>query len=220
MKVNEIALTECERQILASYCCFAEGLSHYLGKSYEIILHSLEDFDHSAIRVINGYHTGRKEGAPITNLALSMLARIQEEPEAVQDVTYFTKNKKGEPMKSTTITIRGEGKRIIGLLCINFYLNTSLADLLDDLSPRVEESRELENFAGNSNEWILETVGRIKKEVYQDPSIASYCKNKEIVKRLNDEGIFNLKDSVVMVAEAMNISKNTVYLHLRNFVGA
>ena len=216
MRAKEIVLTEVDQQILESYRCFAEGLSHYLGKSCEIILHSLENFDHSAIKVINGYHTGRKEGAPITNLALSMLSRIQEEREIIQDIPYFTKNNKGEPMKSTTITIRGERGRIIGLMCINFYLNTALFDVLSDLSPQAGQSSYVENFAGTSNEWILETVDKIKKEVLHDPSIAAPNKNKEIVKRLNDEGIFNLKDSVITAAEALNISKNTIYLHLRN----
>ena len=216
MRAKEIVLTEVDQQILESYRCFAEGLSHYLGKSCEIILHSLENFDHSAIKVINGYHTGRKEGAPITNLALSMLSRIQEEREIIQDIPYFTKNNKGEPMKSTTITIRGERGRIIGLMCINFYLNTALFDVLSDLSPQAGQSSYVENFAGTSDEWILETVDKIKKEVFHDPSIASPNKNKEIVKRLNDEGIFNLKDSVITAAEALNISKNTIYLHLRN----
>ena len=216
MRAKEIVLTEVDQQILESYRCFAEGLSHYLGKSCEIILHSLENFDHSAIKVINGYHTGRKEGAPITNLALSMLSRIQEEREIIQDIPYFTKNNKGEPMKSTTITIRGERGRIIGLMCINFYLNTALFDVLSDLSPQAGQSSYVENFAGTSNEWILETVDKIKKEVFHAPSIASPNKNKEIVKRLNDEGIFNLKDSVITAAEALNISKNTIYLHLRN----
>lgn len=216
MRAKEIVLTEGDQQILESYRFFAEGLSHYLGKSCEIILHSLENFDHSAIKVINGYHTGRKEGAPITNLALSMLSRIQENREMIQDIPYFTKNNKGEPMKSTTITIRGEQGRIIGLMCINFYLNTALSDVLADLSPQAGEASYVENFAGTSNEWILDTVDKIKKEVFHDPSITASCKNKEIVKRLNDEGIFNLKDSVITAAEALNISKNTIYLHLRN----
>lgn len=216
MRAKEIVLTEGDQQILESYRCFAEGLSHYLGKSCEIILHSLENFDHSAIKVINGYHTGRKEGAPITNLALSMLSRIQENKEMIQDIPYFTKNNNGEPMKSTTITIRGERGRIIGLMCINFYLNTSLSDVLADLSPQAGQSSYVENFAGTSNEWILDTVDKIKKEVFHDPRITASCKNKEIVKRLNDEGIFNLKDSVITAAEALNISKNTIYLHLRN----
>jgi len=215
MRENEIILTESERSILNSYVYFAEGLSNYLGKSYEIVVHSLEDLDHSAVKVINGYHTGRKEGAPITNLALSMLAHIQNQAELIPGITYFTKNHRGEPMKSTTVTIRGEEDRIIGLFCINFYLNTSLVDVLQDLSPNPAHGHASEDFSGNNYEWVLETVNRMKKEVFADTQVSSHNKNKEIIKRLQEEGIFKLKDSVSVVAEAMDISKNTVYLHLR-----
>ena len=41
-------------------------------------------------------------------------------------------------------------------------------------------------------------------------------KNKEIIAMLNEKGIFNFKDSVVKIADMMGISKNTVYMHIRN----
>ena len=39
---------------------------------------------------------------------------------------------------------------------------------------------------------------------------------KEIISILHQKGIFNLKDAVVKVAHCMGISKNTVYMHVRN----
>ena len=58
----DIVLTMVDRQILQSYCDMLDGLSQYLGDGYEIVLHSLEDCNHSAIKVINGFHTGMKKG--------------------------------------------------------------------------------------------------------------------------------------------------------------
>ena len=57
---------------------------------------------------------------------------------------------------------------------------------------------------------------KIRDEVFSDKNIPLNNKNKEIIFRLSNCGIFNLKDSVVLVAEQLGISKNTVYLHLRN----
>lgn len=57
MKNSEIKLTGVDRLILKSYSSMLDGLSKYLGTGYEMVLHSLEDFSHSAINVINGYHT-------------------------------------------------------------------------------------------------------------------------------------------------------------------
>ena len=70
MPIGNLKLTSLDKKILHSYCQTLDGLSNYLGNGYEIVLHSLEDYEHSAIKVINGYHTGRAEGAPITDLDL------------------------------------------------------------------------------------------------------------------------------------------------------
>ena len=50
----------------------------------------------------------------------------------------------------------------------------------------------------------------------EDISITASNKNKMIVYLLDDYGIFNIKDAVIKVASLLNISKNTVYMHLRN----
>ena len=70
MKVQEIQLTLIEQQILNSYCSILEGLADYLGSGYELVLHSLENFEHSVISIVHGEYTGREIGAPITNKAL------------------------------------------------------------------------------------------------------------------------------------------------------
>ena len=59
-----ISLTETDHHILKSYYSILEGLDQFLGEGYELVLHSLEDLDSSAVKVINGHYTGRKEGAP------------------------------------------------------------------------------------------------------------------------------------------------------------
>ena len=40
-------------------------------------------------------------------------------------------------------------------------------------------------------------------------------KNKKIIYDLYNKGIFQIKDAVTVIAKLLNISKNTVYLHLR-----
>ena len=214
-----VKLTRVDRAILESYKATVEGLSHYLGDGYEIVLHSLEDCNHAAIKVINGYHTGRTEGAPITDLALSMLERIRQQSEDCTDITYFSQNKRGEPLKSTTITIRGEQGRIIGLLCINFYLNVPFTTVLHNFVPAQDSigtHLQSENFSENSEELLEQVVAQVRKEVLDDTSISANNKHKEIVRILAQRGIFHLKDSVPKAAKILGISKNTVYLHLRN----
>jgi predicted transcriptional regulator YheO len=217
MNELSIKLTKTDHAILESYKSFVEGLCDYLGTSYEIVLHSLEDMDKSVIKILNGFHTGRTEGAPITDLALEMLSRIN----GTQDmsyISYFSKNSKGEPLRSSTIAIKGEKGRIIGLVCINFYLNSSFNDVIRTFIPEQNPQSfyENENFANHTEDIIEEAVNQAKQLVLQNDSITISMKNREIVRELHKKGIFNLKDSVIRTAEYLGISKNTVYMHLRN----
>ena len=75
-----LKLTATDRKILDSFALMLNGLGAYLGDGYELVLHSLENLDHSVIKIINGHYTGRKEGAPITDLALKMLRQIEQDP--------------------------------------------------------------------------------------------------------------------------------------------
>ena len=112
MKERNVMFTETDFRILDSYKSVLDGLAAYLGDGYEIVLHSLHDLDHSVIKIINGHYTGRREGFPITDLALSMLAKIEERPDT-NCITYFNRNQKGEPLKSATIVIRNHSHQLL-----------------------------------------------------------------------------------------------------------
>lgn len=217
MSVHEIELTMVEKMILKSYFNVIDGLADYLGPCYEIVLHSMETFDHSVIHIVNGEHTGRKIGSPITDKALQMLEIFEHENK--REITYFSKNKKGEPLKSTTIAINGENDRIIGLICMNFYMNSPLSKIIEGFSTNdlpSSQSEPNENFAENIDDLITSSLNSVKSSVENDDNIMPANKNKVIIQTLHERGIFNIKDAVIKVADLMGISKNTVYMHLRN----
>jgi len=216
--VDTIRFTETDRIILDTYKDLVEGLGDYLGSGYELVLHSLENYDKSVIKIINGSHTGRKEGAPITDLALKMLAEINQSDKNTNYISYRTKNSKGEPLKSTTIAIPNENGRIIGLLCINFYLNTPLDEFIKNFFMDASENAKFlpEHFAENMEQVIASVVKDISETVSHDDSIMVSLKNKEIISRLYSRGIFKLRNAVDIVADMLDISKNTVYMHIRS----
>lgn len=209
----EIRLTPEDRVVLESYKGLMDGLAEYLGSGYELVLHSLEDLDHSAIKIINGFHTGRKEGAPITELALKMLSRIKSQGDR-DFIVYHTVNGAGKPLRSTTVAIRGKDRRIIGVMCINFYLDTPLSDMLQLLTNT--QGKRQETYVQHSGEMIRQAVERAAQQADREGLAGTALRNKEIVRLLHEEGIFNIKDAVVQVAEELQISRNTVYLHLRH----
>ena len=211
-----MVLTPADRLVLEAYGNLLDGLAQYLGDGYEIVHHSLEDLERSVVKIVNGHHTGRTVGAPITDLALSMLARITQQ-EGAPAISYFTQNRKGEPLKAATIAIQGENRRIIGLLCINFYLNTPFAQVLAAFTPPAAAPvRVIETFGENTAELVEEAVTRTRLQVDTQAAIPVSMKNRQVVAILYRQGIFNIKNAVDLVAAAMGISKNTVYLHLRH----
>lgn len=215
-----IELTPTDRQILNSYALMLDGLGAYLGEGYELVLHSLESLDHSVIKIINGHYTERKEGSPITDLALKMLGELEKDPGRTVS-PYYNKNKSGSVLRSCTIPITGEHGRIIGLLCMNFHMEIPLSNILQTLAPPqstvTAAAAPAETFSDSIDDLILSSLSETREAVYSDPNISSANKNKEIVLQLYQRGIFNLKDAVIKVAEQLNISKNTVYMHIRNF---
>lgn len=215
MSHYHIVLTEKEKLTLSSYKVLVDGLADYLGNGYEIILHSLEDMEKSVIKIVNGHYTGRTEGSPITNFALSMLETLKKNNDK-KALSYFNRDKNGVTMKSTTIPITGEGDRIIGLLCINFYTNLPLSEVLAKFMPNDSNLHIAESFSDNIDDVIISALEEARTKVLSNPNISTSNRNKEIISLLYEKGIFNLKDSVVKVASFMGISKNTVYLHLRN----
>ncbi len=210
-----IVLTPTDRLILSSFSNALDGFAEYLGDSYEFVLHSLEDTKNSVIKIINGYHTGRKVGAPITDLALQMLDKVNESGES-DSITYFTRNKDGEPLKSTTIAVRGENNRIIGLLCINFYLNSSFSDVISGFFDTKGTGFRKETFVDNSSDAIKEIYERVHTLISSNENIPVSHRKRETIVLLNKYGVFQIKNAVSIVAELMGISKNTVYMHLRS----
>lgn len=222
MTRNNITFSDIDKKIMESYKGTVAGLADYLGSGYELVLHSLADLDHSVIAIFNGHYTGRKVGSPVTDLALQMLSRLEEQTGG-DYITYFARNKNDQPLKCTTTVIRGEYGRAIGLLCINFYLNTPFQSLLKDFTTKDSQPNPddhlSEAFVNNTGDLIDSTLEAARNSVMRDSTVSASNKNKEIVTILYEKGIFNLKDAVITVAEKLGISRNTVYMHLRNLNG-
>ena len=210
-----LVLSPTDKVILESYKILVDGLSAYLGEGYEIILHSLEDLDHSVIKIINGHYTERCEGTPITDLALTMLEDLNRRS-SLEVKAYFN-HKSGKTLKSVTIPVVGEQRRIIGLLCINFHMEISVFNFLTQFLPNEASNiSSSETFNKNADGLLISALEDAKAQIYGDKSVNASNKNKEIIRLLYQRGIFNIKDAVASVAEDLGISKNTVYLHLRN----
>ena len=213
MLSDEHPFADEDRAILNSYRAVVEGVSALIGNHCEIVLHSLEDLEHSAICIANGHNTNRQEGSPLTDLALKSLHNMKTDSVSTP---YFTRIKNGSLMKSVTIAIRNKNQRIIGLLCININLDVPLSQFIQALMPSnpMGETSSV-NFASSVEELVSQTVEHTIEEVNADRLVANNNKNRQIVVSLFEKGIFDIKDAINLVADRLDISRHTVYLYIR-----
>lgn len=213
MLSDEHPFADEDRAILNSYRAVVEGVSALIGDHCEIVLHSLEDLEHSAICIANGHNTNRQEGSPLTDLALKSLHNMKTDSVSKP---YFTRIKNGGLMKSVTIAIRNKNQRIIGLLCININLDVPLSQFIQALMPSnpMGETSSV-NFASSVEELVSQTVEHTIEEVNADRLVANNNKNRQIVVSLFEKGIFDIKDAINLVADRLDISRHTVYLYIR-----
>lgn len=213
MLTDKQPFTDDDKAILHSYTAVVDGVSALIGRHCEIVLHSLEDLEHSTICIANGHNTNRQIGSPITDLALKSLHNMQTESVSKP---YFTRAKSKGLMKSVTIAIRNKSQRIIGLLCININLDVPVSEFMQAFMPASEQTEtSAVNFASSVEELVAQTVEKTIEEVTADRMVSNNNKNRQIVISLYEKGIFDIKDAINLVAERLAISRHTVYLYIR-----
>ena len=172
-------LSEKEKAILESYMLSADGLAEFWGENCEVIIHDLTQLDASVVKIVNGHLSGRQVGAPISEVTLNFVNKMMATP-GMNHVTYFAKNKRGEAFKASISAIRGEKHQIIGLFCINYYLNTPLLSFMQTFTPitKTESENISETFVENTEELMLNAlyddyIG--EKEWQDDRGIYAAC---------------------------------------------
>lgn len=204
-------LSDEDHAILASYFPVVDGIAALLGEHCEIVLHSLEFLEHSAIYIVNGHNTDRKIGSPITDRALKSLHNMQTDSVSKP---YFTRAKGGVLMKSITIAIRNGKQHVIGLICININLDVPVSQFLNSFIAPQETDNNV-NFASSVEDLVAQTIESTIEEIQADRNVANNNKNRQIVLSLFEKGIFDIKDAINQVAERLDISRHTVYLYIR-----
>ncbi len=195
-------------------------LQQTLGPRYEFILHDLSHME-SSIVWVEGDVTHRKIGGPATNYLLKLLREGGDGAE--NSVNYRTVLPDGRVLRSSTIFVRDDAGRIVGSLCLNQDLTDYIVakNLLEDAisitPPDAESPRE--TFAQDISE-VMESVVDTEVKLFQKP--VAYMQKEDklcIVAKLEQKGIFAVKNAVEYVAECLGVSNFTVYNYLKEVRG-
>ncbi len=167
---------------------------------------------------MNGHHTGREIGSPITDLGLRMWSTFEKTGE-VSPKSYFTNAADGSLLKSTTCILADPEQKPIGMLCINMNLSFPFPEIVKTLMPQCHVSQTLvsETFSNNANDVIKQALSAATQEVDQDETVSAKGRNKAIIRCLFDNGVFELKETTTQVSEQLGISRQAVYKFIREF---
>lgn len=206
------------RKEFIPYLTLVKFLAEALGPNSEIVLHDMTDLENSIIAIENGHISGRQTGGPSSDLVLKI-----EQDSRYQSVDYLCNyegyTKAGNRLRSSTYFIRDNRQKIIGMLCINTDVNDLMRarDLLDSLihTEFSEESRDIsEKFIVNSDEMTMQQIQALIEGKGVTPGRMSQQEKIDIVKELNNIGLFRFKGAVSQAATALCVSEPTIYRYL------
>lgn len=211
---------EIDNNILQSYFHLADSIANLLGECCEVVVHQLGELSSSVVKIVNGFHTGRSVGAPITDKALKILKNYQKDPTRLEQ-SYFSTTNYGHLVKSTTHIILGGNGKPIGLFCINLNLSYPLDKIMANLLPQQTLSIPPKDETFVSNRQDMMDYALSKATASAELHFNSHQKNykKAIISHLYEDGFFELKDAVSFVAEKLNLTKYAIYKHLRELKG-
>ncbi|AST94513.1 helix-turn-helix transcriptional regulator [Shouchella clausii] len=203
--------------ILRKFIPIADMIVATFGKNCEAVIHDLTNVQ-SSLFYIKGTVTGRKHGAPTTEVVLRELRKYGDE---VPDKLGFTSRTKDfRTLRSSISFIRNETGKVIGFFGINYDITAfsnvcevlsefSAAQYLGQPSPVTDES-----YAENIEE-IFETL--IKNTLMEiGVPIEEMGKREKMyfVQRLDEKGSFLIQGSVERIADILGVSKQTIYNYL------
>ena len=206
-------------EILESYLPLVDFIAAVFGKNCEVVLHDLRKLDHSIIAIKNNHITGRTLNDTITDFALDII-HTEKHKEKNYICNYVGKTGNGKKnVKASTYFIKDEEQNLIGMLCTNIDI-TALSNArkhIDDLIMINEsaEAEEKENFSLDINDHVDSIISNTLSKFESEPMRMTMDEKKQVVKKLEEKGIFRLKGVVAEVADGLEVSDQTVYRYLK-----
>jgi len=207
---------------LEKYIPLVKTIGEMFGNKCEVVLHDFSEPQHSIMAIENGHVTGRKIGDPITDLALSIWKKNGNgNKEIDRIVNYKTKTKDGKILKSSTVFIRNNQRKVIGCICINYdiTIHSMFREEMDEFCTTIDLDKKksekgIETFTNDVNE-ILKNIIQEAVEKIGKPVFLMQKEDKLMVTKIADEkGAFLIKGAITQFAKEISVSRFTIYNYL------
>lgn len=215
-RVETISVRESnlDRGVATQLARVCDAIVAMMGPQCEAIIHDFSDVEHSIV-YLAGNVTGRSLGGSVTDLLLSMMS---SNPEQSGPLTYFARSPQGNRMKCVSTFIRSESTgEIVGALCINFDIEALLASnsIMESLVSFGDPGPYEERFDINPEEIVGLKIQEAASVLGLNLDNLGSDGRAEIVQALNQGGVFAFKSAHSIVADALSVSRATIYNYLK-----
>jgi predicted transcriptional regulator YheO len=206
--MNETVDRQATYETLKRAAVAIESLFHPL---CEVVIHDFTDLDHSIIH-IQGNVTNRSVGGAATDL---LLKQVKSDTKEDYITNYLTTLPGGRLMKSTTMFLRDQDDQVFGAFCINFQVSDFMGFEKILTTFLSTDNNVSEVLTDDINETLQALISETLYDMGSTTPLLTKGDKIELIRRLEDKGVFQVKRSVTLLAHQLGISRATVYNYLR-----
>jgi predicted transcriptional regulator YheO len=196
-----------ETPVRTRWKALVDCIADLLGKKAEVVLHDLRHPERSIVYIRNGHITGRKEGAPLTDLGFLMLRDAKRGKDSLG--VYHSKTESGQQLKCNAIILRDDQNVVLAMLCINLEVPGSTASVMNG-------HQSPEHYHTNVSEVISALIAEAASAASLPANQLSSAEKMRIVRSLHQEGVFLVKGAVQQVVAQLEIAAPTVYKYIKS----
>ncbi|MEE3954415.1 MULTISPECIES: transcriptional regulator [Bacillaceae] len=204
------------KKVLESFIPIAKSTAKMFGSNCEVVIHDLTNPQASVMFTVNNHVTGREIGQSFDHLVKTVLQSEDFKEDYLAGYTFVTEDKR--TIRSSTSLIRDSKQKVIGAFCINFdvealnqmqqFMNTFLSTQVEVQENETKSDDDIENVEGIVDQLIQQII---QNSVHP---VMKRHEKIELIRFMDEKGIFLMKGSVEKVASLLGISKVTVYSYL------
>ncbi|ADP32432.1 helix-turn-helix transcriptional regulator [Bacillus atrophaeus] len=204
------------KKVLESFIPVAKSTAKMFGPNCEVVIHDLTNPQASVMFTVNNHVTGREIGQSFDHLVKTVLQSEDFKEDYLAGYTFVTEDKR--TIRSSTSLIRDSKQKVIGAFCINFdvealnqmqqFMNTFLSTQVEVQENETKPDDDIENVEGIVDQLIQQII---QNSVHP---VMKRHEKIELIRFMDEKGIFLMKGSVEKVASLLGISKVTVYSYL------
>ncbi len=197
--------------LLKRYCQVADVIAESFGPRCEAVVHDLSQPESSVVYVANGCVTGRTVGQSFDHLIRQVLMNKNFHEDRA--INYIFETPDHRKIRSSSLLIRDGTGEVIGMLCINVDISGWLK-LQEEIgmltSPQTVQDRE------EVTPDVMTIIDELIRKIVGSQDVKNLTRKKcvELVRFMDEKGVFLVRGTVEKVAEIMDVTKVTVYSYL------